>query len=145
VTSKLANIAATATAESHGTLTGREAADSHPIAAITGLETALNGKQATLVSSTNIKTINGNTLLGSGDLVISGGGGSSNSFATINADVGTTTANSPTDTLIVQGGTDIDTNITGDVLTISYVGTGSSGPSTTIGFTIAAQAGLIFF
>jgi hypothetical protein len=145
VTSKLANIAATATAESHGTLTGREAADSHPIAAITGLETALNGKQATLVSSTNIKTINGNTLLGSGDLVISGGGGSSNSFATINADVGTTTANSPTDTLIVQGGTDIDTNITGDVLTISYVGTGSSGPSTTIGFAIAAQAGLIFF
>jgi hypothetical protein len=31
--------------------------------------------QPTLVSGTNIKTINGNTLLGSGDLVISGGGG----------------------------------------------------------------------
>ena len=29
-----------------------------------------------MVSGTNIKTINGNTLLGSGDLVISGGGGS---------------------------------------------------------------------
>lgn len=34
-----------------------------------------NGKQDTLVSGTNIKTINGNTLLGSGDLTISGGGG----------------------------------------------------------------------
>ena len=31
-------------------------------------------KQATLVSGTNIKTINGNSLLGSGDLPISGGG-----------------------------------------------------------------------
>ena len=32
-------------------------------------------KQATLVSGTNIKTINGNSLLGSGDLVIESGGG----------------------------------------------------------------------
>lgn len=32
-------------------------------------------RQATLVSGTNIKTINGNSLLGSGDLTISGGGG----------------------------------------------------------------------
>ncbi len=37
--------------------------------------TAIAGKQATLVSATNIKTINGNTLLGSGDLTVSGGGG----------------------------------------------------------------------
>lgn len=36
---------------------------------------ALAGKQATLQSGTNIKTINGNSLLGSGDLTISGGGG----------------------------------------------------------------------
>jgi hypothetical protein len=34
-----------------------------------------NGKQAALVSGTNIKTINGNSVLGSGDLAISGGGG----------------------------------------------------------------------
>lgn len=32
-----------------------------------------NAKQAALVSGTNIKTINGNSLLGSGDLVVSGG------------------------------------------------------------------------
>lgn len=36
--------------------------------------------QPTLVSATNIKTINGNSLLGSGDLVISGGGGGSGIF-----------------------------------------------------------------
>lgn len=34
---------------------------------------ALAGKQDTLVSWTNIKTINGSTILGSGDLVVSGG------------------------------------------------------------------------
>ena len=36
---------------------------------------ALALKQATLVSATNIKTINGNSLLGSGNITISGGGG----------------------------------------------------------------------
>ena len=41
------------------------------------MKAAWDGKQATLVSGTNIKTINGNSLLGSGDLTISGGGGSS--------------------------------------------------------------------
>ncbi len=39
--------------------------------------TGLAGKQATLVSGTNIKSINGTSLLGSGDLTVSGGGGSS--------------------------------------------------------------------
>jgi len=34
-----------------------------------------SGLQATLVSGTNIKTINSNTILGSGDLVVGGGGG----------------------------------------------------------------------
>jgi hypothetical protein len=36
----------------------------------TDLQTALNAKQDTLVSTTNIKTVNGNTLLGSGNLTI---------------------------------------------------------------------------
>lgn len=39
--------------------------------------TQVNAKQNTLVSGTNIKTINGQSLLGSGDLVISGGGAGS--------------------------------------------------------------------
>lgn len=37
----------------------------------TDLQTALNAKQATLVSGTNIKTVNGNSLVGSGNLTIS--------------------------------------------------------------------------
>lgn len=40
------------------------------------VDTALTGKQDTLVSGTNIKTINGNSILGSGDITIQGGGGS---------------------------------------------------------------------
>lgn len=39
---------------------------------ITGLDAALAAKQATLVSGTNIKTINGTSLLASGDIVIDG-------------------------------------------------------------------------
>ena len=42
----------------------------------TETDTLLNGKQATLVSGTNIKTINNNSLLGSGNITIQGGGGS---------------------------------------------------------------------
>lgn len=38
------------------------------------IQTQLNGKQATLVSGSNIKTINGSTILGSGDLIIGGTG-----------------------------------------------------------------------
>jgi hypothetical protein len=41
----------------------------------TDLQSELDDKQDTLVSATNIKTINGSSVLGSGDLAISGGGG----------------------------------------------------------------------
>ena len=37
-------------------------------------KTELNEKQNTLISGTNIKTINGNSILGSGDITITGGG-----------------------------------------------------------------------
>lgn len=40
-----------------------------------GIYDAHTGKQDRLVSGTNIKTINGNSILGSGNLVIEGGGG----------------------------------------------------------------------
>ena len=40
----------------------------------TATQSALNAKQATLVSGTNIKTINGTSLLGSGDITVGGGG-----------------------------------------------------------------------
>jgi hypothetical protein len=38
------------------------------LSAQTDLQTALNGKQATLVSGTNIKTVNGDSLVGSGNI-----------------------------------------------------------------------------
>ena len=41
----------------------------------TATQTALNAKQDTLVSGTNIKTINSTSILGSGNIEISGGGG----------------------------------------------------------------------
>lgn len=41
----------------------------------TNLETLLSGKQQTLVSGSNIKTINGESVLGSGNISVSGGGG----------------------------------------------------------------------
>lgn len=43
--------------------------------ALDGFTASLSGKQDTLVSGTNIKTINGNSLLGSGNIPIAGGGG----------------------------------------------------------------------
>jgi hypothetical protein len=49
-----------------------------PQSDVTNLTTDLASKQATLVSGTNIKTINGNSILGAGDLVISGGSGEVN-------------------------------------------------------------------
>lgn len=48
-------------------------AHTHPQSDIIGLTSDLANKQDTLVSATNIKTVNGNSILGSGDLVISGG------------------------------------------------------------------------
>ena len=68
VTSKTATSAASVTATYHNYLTGRDALDTHPIAAITGLTDALNAKQDTLISNTNIKTIKGQSILGSGDI-----------------------------------------------------------------------------
>jgi len=75
---KLSNIANNATANqtdsfllSRANHTGSQAQST-----ITGLVTDLASKQATLVSGDNIKTINGVSLLGSGNIVISGGSGS---------------------------------------------------------------------
>ncbi len=53
----------------------------------TATQTALDAKQDTLVSATNIKTINGNSLLGSGNLVV--GGGSGGAVDSVNGQTGT--------------------------------------------------------
>ena len=98
--------------------------------------TTFNGKQPTLVSATNIKTINGNSLLGSGDLVISGGGGG--------ITVGTTAVTSGTiGRVFFQG--------TGDVVqqsaslfwdnTNARLGVGAT-PATTVRLDVRAQGAL---
>jgi hypothetical protein len=68
------NVNATGTVTSSGTLTVNV-----PVASATNTGkltntdwSTFNGKQAALVSGTNIKTINSNSILGSGDLVVSG-------------------------------------------------------------------------
>jgi hypothetical protein len=48
------------------------ATHTHTISDVTGLQSAIDAKQPNLVSATNIKTINGNSILGGGDLAISG-------------------------------------------------------------------------
>ena len=45
----------------------------HEISQVNGLQTVLDGKQATLISGTNIKTINNQSILGSGNIEIIGG------------------------------------------------------------------------
>ncbi len=69
VLSKLATTASTVSATEHNSLTGRDIADAHTISSVTGLQTALNSKQDTLVSGTSIKTINSTSVLGSGNIV----------------------------------------------------------------------------
>ena len=59
---------------------------------VTNLQTSLDAKQATLVSGTNIKTVNGTSLLGSGDLVVAGGGGGSGSISSVSSTIDFTTA-----------------------------------------------------
>ena len=47
------------------------------------IDALLSAKQSTLVSGTNIKTINGESVLGSGDIEIQGGGGSGGSLPAV--------------------------------------------------------------
>lgn len=55
------------------TTTGKLLKDSG--VSVSSLQTSINSKQAQLVSGVNIRTVNGTSLLGSGDIEISGGGG----------------------------------------------------------------------
>lgn len=111
---------------------------------------AFNGKQAALVSGTNIKTINGNTILGSGDLVVGGGTVSSVAVATgtTGTDVsvsgspitssGTITVNIPIASAVNTGklsSTDWST-FNGKQDAISLTTTGTSGAATLVGSTL---------
>jgi hypothetical protein len=83
--------------------------------------------QPTLVSGTNIKTINGNSLLGSGDLVISGGGGA--------IAVGTTAVTSGTVGRVFFQGTGDVVQQSGSLFwdnTNSRLGIGTASPTSSI-------------
>lgn len=69
----------------------------------TDLQTALNAKQATLVSATNIKTVNGTTLLGSGDLATPQGTVTAVSVATANGFSGSSSGGATPALTIVAG------------------------------------------
>ena len=65
-----------ATIEGNLTVNGSIVSSTTSLVTTEYVDTALAKKQDTLQSGTNIKTINGNSLLGEGDITIEGGGGS---------------------------------------------------------------------
>jgi len=76
----------------------------------TATQNALDTKQEVLVSGANIKTINGTSVLGSGDIVITGGSSSSISYQTL----------SSLDTVLYIGSDDIYVITTMDDINISF-------------------------
>lgn len=86
---------------------------------VASLETAMSGKQETLVSGTNIKTVNGQSVLGSGDITVAGGAGASFLSRKV-----TVAANGQTVTVILMGlGASADLNAA--TVTASVDGTSS--------------------
>ena len=75
-----------------------------------------SSKQDTLVSGQNIKTINNQSILGSGNITISGGGGTA----------GVTSINGKTGAITLAGGTNVTINESGNTLTINAGGGGGS-------------------
>lgn len=79
------------------------------------VDTALAGKQATLVSGTNIKTINGNSILGEGNLVIESG-----SQITVDSELSTTSEN-PVQNKVITGALNNKAN-SADLATVASSG-----------------------
>ena len=107
------------------------------------VDTALNGKQATLISGTNIKTINNTSLLGSGNINIQGGG-----TVTVDDSLSTTSTN-PVQNKVITGAlngkansshTHLSSDVTDLIDTIYpigsiYMSVNSVNPSTLFGGT----------
>jgi len=90
----------------------------------TDLQTALNAKQDTLVSATNIKTVNGNSLVGSGNITTN-----PRTLASVNGSNLTGTANQISASVLIPAGT-ISTNNT---IYIKNLLTKSAGTTTSTG------------
>lgn len=110
---------------------------------LTGVPTTLSGygitdAQATLVSGTNIKTINGNSILGSGNIEIAGGSGSGDPFSfAVGADDSTLRQINTGESIKFVGGTGIDTTSDAEGnITITATGNADIGDVTFTGTTI---------
>ena len=93
----------------------------------------VNGKQDTLVSGTNIKTVNGNSLLGSGNITIEGGGSditaqyySTSHGVQLSKDSGNLLSFAPGDNITFSNSGSEDSPI----ITISATGGGTGGSGT---------------
>lgn len=80
-----------------------------------------DSKQDTLVSGTNIKTINNESILGPGNITISGGGGTA----------GVTSLNGKTGAINIVEGSNVTVNTSGNTITISATGGGGGGTGET--------------
>lgn len=98
--------------------------------------TEIAGKQATLVSGTNIKTINNESLLGSGNIDIQGGGGNANVVELTKAEYDALTNPDSATTYIITDAEIIDLN---DYASASGL-TELSGTVSTLSTTVAGKA-----
>lgn len=84
------------------------------------------GKQDTLVSGTNIKTINGSSVLGSGNLVVGGSAISTLGIGTSGTNVTGTTANTITQSILIPANTLAANNSLDIIARFSKTGTAGS-------------------
>ena len=110
----------------------------------------LNNKPTVPTSLTDLNISDGDngqvlTTNGSGTFTFTtiSAGGNQNVFNTVDADTGTTTANSTTDTLTIAGGANIATSIVGDTISIAYTGSPNSGEENQNAFSnVQADSGI---